>query len=72
MARMLRAHATTTQRETSTYCYGVKANLRAREERTWRREWAADELDYWHERHGLCELLLTLTADRRHAGGTSG
>lgn len=49
MARMLRAHVTQWQRWTAsprrggwTYAYDVKANVRAREERAWRREWDED------------------------------
>lgn len=42
VARMLRARATVNQRETSTYGYEVKGDLRAREHRQWLRDWAAD------------------------------
>ena len=42
MARMLRSRAVTTQRETRTYAYAVKADLRARERRSWEREWAEE------------------------------
>lgn len=58
MARMLRAQITQWQRWTAcprrggwTYAYDVKSNVRAREERSWRREWAAD-VDYaWYARN---------------------
>lgn len=42
MARMLRARATTVQRETQTYAYAVKADLRSLERRAWRRDWQDD------------------------------
>ncbi|CAM5388795.1 putative protein OS=Streptomyces microflavus OX=1919 GN=Smic_81430 PE=4 SV=1 [Streptomyces microflavus] len=42
LARMLNAHAARWRRETATYGYEVKGNLQAREERSWRREWAEE------------------------------
>ncbi|MFJ6237917.1 hypothetical protein ACIQH0_28005 [Streptomyces griseus] len=72
MARMLNAHATRWQRETATYDYGVKGNLRAREERFWRRDWEADERDAEDERHITEWLKLTWWGRHALAGGTSG
>lgn len=53
MARMLNAHAARWQRATATYGYDVKGKLRAREERSWRRDWAEDALDAEQERWSL-------------------
>lgn len=39
---MLRARATTVQRETPTFAYAVKADLRSLERRAWRRDWQED------------------------------
>lgn len=57
---MLNAHAARWQTETATYSYEVKGNLRAREERAWRREWPAD-VDYaWFERNAAILIDLGL------------
>lgn len=64
VARMLNAHAARWQRETAAYGYEVKGNLRAREERTWRCDWAADELDAEEERYTLEWMKLRASGRR--------
>lgn len=64
MARMLNAHAVRWQRETATYGYEVKGSLRAREEQSWRRDWAADERDAEDERHTLEWMRLRASGRR--------
>ncbi|MFD4699746.1 hypothetical protein [Streptomyces niveus] len=56
---MLRARATVHQRETSTYGYEVKGNLRAYERRQWLLDWSADVDHAWHERQEREWLQLT-------------
>lgn len=67
MARMLRARATSWRRVTSTYGYEVTGSLRVREERAWRRDWAADEMDAEDERHTL-EWMRLRASGRRTLG----
>ncbi|MFJ3084496.1 hypothetical protein ACIPJG_32730 [Streptomyces halstedii] len=64
MARMLNAHAARWQHATATYGYEVKGNLRAREERAWRRDWSADDLDAEDERHTLEWMRLRASGRR--------
>lgn len=46
--------------------------MRAREDRSWRRDWAADERDAEDERHVTEWLKLTWWGRRALAGETSG
>lgn len=64
MARMLRAYAARWQRETATYGYEVKGKLRAREDRSWRRDWVEDDAHAEAERHDLEWLKLRASGRR--------